>query len=44
MIDDGVLYDTAFSLSEEGYGSFERCLSVAKACKGEKEEAKKVLS
>jgi hypothetical protein len=31
-------------LTDEGYGSFDRCLSMMRACKGDIEEAKKVLS
>lgn len=44
MIDEGVLMYTASTLCDEGYGSFERCMQVAKACKGDLDEAKKVLS
>jgi hypothetical protein len=39
MIDDDLLYLVASQLHDEGYGTFDRCISVAKACKGDKIEA-----
>jgi hypothetical protein len=39
QIDDNILYQVASQLEEEGYGSFDRCISVAKACKGDVHEA-----
>ena len=44
LLDEDNLYQTASALADEGYGSFDRCLIVAKACKGDIAEAKKVLS
>lgn len=44
QIDDDVLYQVASKLMDEGYGSFDRCLAVAKACKGDIFEAEQVLS
>ena len=35
---------TASALNDEGYGTFDRCYQVAKACKGDIVEAKKTLS
>jgi hypothetical protein len=44
MIEDNKLYLMASALTDEGYGAFERCIQVLKACKGDMYESKKVLS
>ncbi len=43
-MDEDKLYSIASILTDEGYGSFDRCITVAKACKGDVEEARSVLS
>jgi len=44
MIDDNQLYQMASSLMDEGYGTFDRCIQVVKACKGDIYGSKQVLS
>ena len=44
MIDDNILYHVASKLMDKGYGSFDRCLQVSKACKGNEIDAEEVLS
>jgi hypothetical protein len=34
----------ASRMADEGFGEFERCFQIIKACKGNEEEAKKMLS
>jgi hypothetical protein len=41
---DDLIYETASTLTDQGYGSFDRCLQVYKACKGDLTETKRVLS
>jgi hypothetical protein len=41
---DEFIYQSAAKLSDKGYGSFDRCLQVFRACKGDFEETEKVLS
>ena len=43
QFDNGYL-QIASNMTELGYGEFERCLKVLKACKGDEEEAKNTLS
>jgi exonuclease VII small subunit len=43
-LDEGLVYDLSLQLSDRGFGSFERCQQVVKACKGDIKEAEKVLS
>lgn len=42
--DEEYMYGIASELNEEGYGNFNRCLIMLKACKGDVDEAKKALS
>jgi hypothetical protein len=32
---DDLIYETASTLTDQGYGSFDKCLQVYKACKGD---------
>lgn len=42
--DNESYYDQALTMSDNGLGSFERCLHVLVACEGDKKEAEKLLS
>ena len=44
VIDEDKLYSIASILTDEGFGSFDRCITVAKACKGNIDDARDVLS
>ena len=43
-LDEEVLYNKASILSDSGFGTFELCYSVLKACKGNEVAAKKELT
>ena len=43
-LEEGKVYELAIQLSEKGFGTFERCQQMIKACKGNLKEAQKVLS
>ncbi len=38
------MYGLASDLSDNGFGSFDRCLHVIVVCEGNKKEAEKILS
>ena len=38
------IYEEASKMSDKGYGSFERCAQILMACKGNLQEAEKILS
>mmetsp|Transcript_35347 Transcript_35347/g.26353 ORF Transcript_35347/g.26353 Transcript_35347/m.26353 type:complete len:131 (+) Transcript_35347:1101-1493(+) len=44
LIDENIIYAVASKLMDKGYGSFERCIQVVKACKGNEIEAEEVLT
>jgi|LauGreDrversion4_2_1035121.scaffolds.fasta_scaffold191358_1 hypothetical protein len=41
---DESYYQTAFDLSDKGFGSFDRCLHIMALCGGSRREAEKILS
>ena len=43
-VNEDELYPQAHYMSEKGYGPFEKCLQMLKACKGNYEEATETIS
>jgi len=43
-LDESTLFELASRMVDDGYGTFERCLQILKASKGNVEEAQKALS